>query len=140
MTTNPDNKHFNTSSPTSDEATQTENCVATQTEAPKSPKKKMPQCWDTFGTIGESRMFDSRFLDPTTSFINKANNKRELLVLRHFMTRSLDEWRRKMAYYRLVQACAGSPVCDRHRYSREWAEKTYRGLADTSPSNRCRPQ
>ena len=65
---------------------------------------------------------------------------RELLVLRHFMTRSLNEWRRKMAYYRLIQACTESTSCDRHRYSREWAEKTYKLLSDRSPGNRCRPQ
>ena len=77
--------------PTCDEATQTENCVATQTEIPKSrptsPKKKMPQCWDTFGTIGESRMFDSRFLDKTCSFINKAKHNHELVVLREAVKR-----------------------------------------------------
>ena len=61
----------------------------------------------------------------------------ERLVLRHYFTRSRDAWRRKMALYRLVGTCRRNPVCDRNRYSPEWARRTFDALAERARGSKC---
>ena len=60
----------------------------------------------------------------------------ELLVLRHYVTRSRSEWTRKMRLYTAMKPCTAAvpnsrytarvgTMCDEKRYSPEWANRTF---------------
>ena len=110
----------------------------------KLPHQQVEHTFGTFSANGTNisscvLQNDSHSMESPCSIHGMAppSHGHELLVLRHYVTRSRSEWARKMRLYKAMRTCTAAVpgsrnnkttrnhLCDATRYSADWANRTF---------------